>query len=234
MATSSLSSGDGLRAYNLQLSMMLFLCFVAACGPGEVTEQGTAAFEVTETYGLESPRSVTIKASWLTPDDLSVEFADVRITLSPPEDLMVQKLETLLAETGLRWRLGAAEWPELSRAAPPDAMPMVLRLQLAMLLLHGPAEFSVQRALVNLTTQPASLGLTTLERRGGEFSMTTLALIMTHEGSQLAWSETSGKRSADGWKLKGTRRLDEAKPEPVSVAIHPLAVDKVTTPSTGR
>ena len=204
--------------------MVLIMGFIA-CGPPKVEEPPTSALEIMEAYGAKEDRSVTLRASWRAPDEGSIEFSEVQLSLSPAGDPMVQKLETLLAETGLAWQNGQAQWPRLARSAPPDAMPMISRLQMAFLMLYGPPEFVVHKPIVNLGSAPVSFGVTKVERRAGRVTMTTLALVTTATGSEIAWAQASGSSTDSGLTLEGMRRIGADKPERIVTKIRLLTLD---------
>mgnify|MGYP004097091007 CR=1 FL=1 len=215
-----------MRAYSsLCTYAVLFAAQMMACGNQEVGESATHQMRVVESYGETLQRSVAINASWYAPDADSLEFAEVTLTLTPGEQPMVQKLETLLEETGFKWRAGGNTWPQLARSAPPDALPMLTRLQLATLLLYGAEDFTIDHPFVNLSNAPASLGTTRVERRGNALSLSTIALVMDGEGGHLAWAKSSGQFDQSGVTLEGTRRFDNGQPERVKMTISRIKTD---------
>jgi hypothetical protein len=218
-------------SYRLSLSLAASMALLAGCGEAAAPERGTHAFEVVETYGETSPRSVSIRASWFAPSEERIEFANVSVKLAPGEQPMVKKLEMLLEETGMRWQPGSAQWPELSRAATPDAAPMIARLQLALMLQEGANVFEVERPLVNVFSSPPTLGLTRLARRGDAVWLSTIALVMSAQGSVFAWSHSTGTAGPAGVQLTGTRRIGDATPVPISTSIRQV---EVQAPSTNR
>ena len=177
---------------------------------------------VVESYGEHAQRSVALDASWYVSGETSVEFAEVSLTLAPGEQPMVKKLETLLEETGFTWPLGGDTWPALARSAPPDALPMLSRLQLAMLLLYGAGDFKVDHPFVNLSLSPASIGTTRIERKGNKVTLHTIALVMNTDGGHLAWATSAGSFEKGSITLEGTRRIGNGTAERVQTTFTSL------------
>jgi hypothetical protein len=227
---SSVPHGEIVTSYRLSLSLAALVSVVTACSQPETVKQATRAFELVETYGDTSPRSVSLRASWGNSPGQTIELVDVSVTLAPGAQPMVQKLETLLEETDFRWQPGEARWPEPTRSAPPDAVPMISRIQLALLLQEGPESFEVVQPIVNLFSTPPTMGLMRLERRGAVVLQSTIALIMTPEGGVFAWSHSKGTIEGSEVHLSGTRQIDGAPGEPVSTTIRAVQVQPSPLP----
>ncbi|MGB0588989.1 MAG: hypothetical protein ACPGU1_04835 [Myxococcota bacterium] len=201
---------------------------ITACSQPEAAQEATHAFQLIETYGETSPRSVSLHASWGESEEQTIELADVRVTLTPGEQPMVQKLETLLEETGFQWKPQDSRWPELARAAPPDAVPMISRIQLALLLLEGSNSIEVEQPFVDVFSQPPTMGITHLKREGEEVALSTIALIMSSQGAVFAWAQSQGKADKNGVQLTGTRQVDGGPRDPISTTIRKVSVQTVS------
>ena len=214
--------------YRFYLPLAALVAMMAACSQPEAVQEATHAFELIETYGETSPRSVSLHASWGESEEQTIELADVRVTLTPGEQPMVQKLETLLEETGFQWKPQDARWPELARAATPDAVPMISRIQLALFLLEGPKSIEIEQPFVNVFTQPPTMGITHLKREGEEVVLSTIALIMSAEGGVFAWAQSRGTADKNGVQLKGFRQVDGGPRDPISTTIRTVSVQTVS------
>ena len=219
-----------MTSFRLMLLLAALELVAAGCSQPETTKQATHAFEFVESYGEASPRSVAIKAAWGVGADEAIELADVNVTLTPGEQPMVKKLETLLEEAGFRWRPGEAQWPELDRMVPPDAIPMTTRLQLALLLLYGADAVTIERPFVDLFSNPPTMGLTRIERKDGAIAVKTIALVMTQDGGVLGWSESTGSVGETDIRITGVRQLGDNPRVPVSTTIR--ALDTRSPPSS--
>jgi hypothetical protein len=161
----------------------------------------------------------------------ATEVSGVQIEVSPAGTLLVQKLEMLLEDVGFRWRPGQDDWPTLLRSVPPEAIPMIRRLQLALLLLDGASVVEVDCSSTDLLSPTPSLGLTRVVRQGEAVTVASLALAMTPTGSRLAWGHATGELSDGGIELVGFRRLGPEGPEAVTTVVTRIASAAPTAPA---
>jgi len=209
----------------------LALLTISGCGEADPVPTDGTRIRVVETYGAAAERSVTLTALFSSDVAGATEVSDVKIEVKPTGTPLVQKLETLLEDAGFRWRSGQKGWPELLRTLPPEAIPMVRRLQLALLLLDGPDAFEVDRPHLDLLSASPSLGLTRVARRDGAVALTSLALVLTPTGSRLVWGHAAGQLTAQGVELVGTRFLESGAPEVVTTLVTRIASSEAAAPA---
>lgn len=209
----------------------VLLLVASACGePVAEPTEGTRV-RIVETYGDDAARSVTLTAMFSTGTTGAIEVSDVHVDVSPGEALLVQKLEMVLQDAAFQWSRAPGDWPTLVRPLPPEALPMVRRLQLALLLLDGPPNFQVDCSNTDLLSHYPSLGLTRVSRDASTVTLASLGVAMTPTGSSLVWGHATGEVMGGTVELQGTRRLGLQSPEKVTTTVARIVPSSPTSPA---
>jgi hypothetical protein len=140
-----------------------------------------------------------------------VDLADVEIRLEPPGPTSVRKLESLLEDVTLA--RSSDGWWRPDHPLPPEADAAVSRIALALALRESPGREA--RGLgpdhdlswVRLFDGRPSFGLSRITSKGGAVTVETVSLAPSGGAGLLAFGRVSGRRTNEGFRLDGTRRI---------------------------
>lgn len=191
------------------LALLALCALTGACAVHESMAEPLFGLEVTEEYGDEASRSVTVAVEIGQDAATALELNHVKLAVVPTSPHSLNKLESQLGESSLLTG-EPHDWPETLLRPVPQAVPVINRIQTALVILR-PADVLIERASVNLFERPASVGFTRLETRGSAVSMATVALTSIDGKAvtalaTVAGSRTLGDKPTDhGFTLQGKR-----------------------------
>ena len=198
---------------------MILLFTLCACALPEREEGTGPRLVITETYGADEARSVSLAATLIERDGGStLDLAAVEIAPMPPGPQPSSKLEAILGEATLR--VDAADpWPTSARAVPNEAEPMLSRFQFALALLDSSGPGSTDHVESRIFDPHPSLGITRIVHGPDGVDVRVLSLAPSARGAVVAWGHVRGTRDAHSAVLRGERQILGQAPEAIRIDI---------------